>query len=109
MERLTMIILRRNSTLRIPGSARSLRRAIACVCIGLGIAGCLLPIMPGLPFFVLGGRLLGPRDRVLRHAIVGGRRGLRRLRRARQPLLRRAGHRLTPHWRSFTRLMVGAR
>jgi hypothetical protein len=104
-----MIELRKNGTLRIPRSAPRLRRAIACLCIALGIAGCVLPIVPGLPFFVIGGRLLGPRDRMLRHAIVGGRRGLRCLRRARQPLLRRAGHQLTPHWHSFTRLMVGAK
>jgi len=87
----------------------TLRRTLAFFCIVLGVAGCILPVMPGLPFFILGGRLLGPRDRLLRRAIVGGRWQLRRMRSARQPLVRRAGLHLTPHWRAFTRLMVGAR
>jgi hypothetical protein len=78
------------------------------MCILLGVTGCILPIMPGLPFLIVGGRLLGPRDRLLRRAIVGGRRLLRRLRSSRQPLLRRAGVQLTPHWRTFARLIVGA-
>jgi hypothetical protein len=104
-----MIILRKNGTLRLPASARALRRTLAFACIFLGVAGCILPIIPGLPFFVVSARLLGPRDRLLRHSILAGRRGLRRLRAARQPLLRRAGVGLTPHWRAFTRLMVGQR
>src|SRR5262245_58616542 len=88
-------------------STRTLRRALAFLCIVLGVAGCILPIMPGLPFFIVGGRLLGPRDRLLRRAIVAGRRALRQLRSARQPLLRRAGVHLTPHWRKFAWLMLG--
>jgi hypothetical protein len=72
------------------------------------VAGCILPIIPGLPFFVVAARLLGRKDRQLRRAIVGGRLALRRMRAARQPLLRRAGHQLTPHWHAFTRLMLGA-
>ena len=103
-----MIRYYRQATLGFPNSARTLRRALAFICIFLGVTGCILPIMPGLPFFIIGGRLLGPRDRLLRRAIVGGRRGLRRLRSARQPVLRRTGAQLTPHWRTFTRLMVGA-
>ncbi len=83
------------------------RSALALVCIALGIAGCILPIIPGLPFFVLGGRLLGPRDRHLRQAVVSGRRLLRRLRRSRSAHLRRAAIQLTPHWLTFTRLMLG--
>ena len=88
--------------------AHALRRSLALLCVLLGVTGCILPIIPGLPFFVVAARLLGPRDRQLRRAIVAGRQALRRLRAARQPLLRRAGHQLTPHWRSFTRLMLGA-
>ncbi|HNP72161.1 MAG TPA: hypothetical protein PLO33_07255 [Kouleothrix sp.] len=86
----------------------SLRRALALLCFALGVAGCLLPIMPGLPFFVLGGRLLGPRDYALRRAILSGRRLLRRLRASRVAALRHLGHKATPHWRGFTRLMLGA-
>jgi hypothetical protein len=104
----TMIGFCTQATPGFPNSTRTLRRALAFLCIVLGVAGCILPIMPGLPFFIVGGRLLGPRDRLLRRAIVGGRRALRRLRSARQPLLRRAGVQLTPHWRRFTWLMLGA-
>jgi hypothetical protein len=79
------------------------------LCIFIGIAGCILPIIPGLPFFVVAARLLGPRDRLLRRAIMLGERSLRRLRRARQPLLRSLGLRLVRHWRVLTRLMLGSR
>ncbi len=91
-----------------PKHARTARRSLALLCVAIGVTGCILPIIPGLPFFVVAARLLGPRDRQLRRVIVTGRQTLRRLRAARQPLLRRAGHQLTPHWRSFTRLMLGA-
>ena len=83
----------------------TIRRALAFACFGLGIAGCILPLIPGLPFFVLGGRLLGPRDRTLRLAMLHGRRGA--LRRSRSAHLRRAGTRITPHWRGVARLMLG--
>jgi hypothetical protein len=102
-----MSIPRKNSTPRIPVQ-RTARRSLALLCVLIGVAGCILPIMPGLPFFVVAARLLGPRDRQLRRMIVGCRLVLRHLRTARQPLLRRAGHQLTPHWRSFTRLMLGS-
>jgi len=108
MGAISMIGFCRQETLGFPASSRSLRRALAFICIALGVTGCILPIMPGLPFFIVGGRLLGPRDRLLRRAIVGGRRALRYLRSARQPLLRHAGIQLTPHWRTFARLMLGA-
>jgi hypothetical protein len=99
---------RKNIPSHIPTPPRTIRRSLALLCVLLGVTGCILPIIPGLPFFVVAARLLGPRDRQLRRAIVAGRQALRRLRAARQPLLRRAGHQLTPHWRSFTRLMLGA-
>ena len=101
--------VRRNRTnAHPPTSARMARRSLALLCVLLGVTGCILPILRGLPFFVVAARLLGPRDRQLRRAIIAGRQALRRLRAARHPLLRRAGHQLTPHWRSFTRLMVGS-
>src|SRR3712207_4202793 len=101
-----MIRFCRQATLGYPNSSRMLRRALAILCIVLGVTGCVLPILPGLPFLIAGGRLLGPRDRLLRRAVVGGEWHLRRLRSARQPLLRRAGAQLIPHWRAFARLMV---
>ena len=97
-----------NNKAHMPVLPHTARRSLALLCVLLGVTGCILPIMPGLPFFVVAARLLGPRDRQLRRAIVAGRQALRRLRAARQPLLRRVGHQLTPHWRSFTRLMLGA-
>jgi hypothetical protein len=103
-----MNVRRKHNISHLPTPPRTIRRSLALLCVLLGLTGCILPIIPGLPFFVVAARLLGPRDRQLRHAIVAGRQALRRLRAARQPLLRRAGHQLTPHWRSLTRLMLGA-
>jgi hypothetical protein len=99
---------RANYKSHMPTPPRTTRRSLALLCALIGLIGCILPIIPGLPFFVVAARLLGPRDRQLRRAIVAGRQALRRLRAARQPLLRRVGHQLTPHWRSFTRLMLGS-
>jgi hypothetical protein len=84
------------------------RRSLALLCLLLGLTGCILPIIPGLPFLVVAARLLGRRDRLLRRAIVLGGQSLRRMRGARQPLLRRLGLRLTPHWHTLTRLMLGS-
>src|SRR3954447_18836406 len=103
-----MNIRRPNTPARLPAPAHPVRRSLALLCVLLGVTGCILPILPGLPFFVVAARLLGPRDRQVRPALLARREGLRRMRAARQPLLRRAGHQLTPHWRSFTRLMLGA-
>ena len=103
-----MNVRRNHNPAHQPTPAHTARRSLALLCVLLGVTGCILPILPGLPFFVVAARLLGPRDRQLRRAIVASRQALRRLRAARQPLLRRAGHQLTPHWRSFTRLMLGA-
>ena len=102
-----MSLPRNNSKRRTP-APRMARRSLALLCVLIGVAGCILPIIPGLPFFVLAARLLGRRDRQLRRAIVSGRLTLRRMRAARQPLLRRAGRQLTPHWNTFTRLMLGS-
>ena len=103
-----MNIRRPNIPAHLPAPAHTARRSLALLCVLLGVTGCILPILPGLPFFVVAARLLGPRDRQLRRVIIAGRQALRQLRVARQPLLRRVGHQLTPHWRSFTRLMLGA-
>ena len=103
------LILEKNAKAQKIAPSHTARRSLAALCIFIGIAGCILPIIPGLPFFVVAARLLGPRDRLLRYVIVFGEQILRRLRRARQPLVRRLGLRLAPHWRALTRLMIGSR
>ena len=103
------LILEKNAKLQKTAPPRAVRRSLAALCIFIGVAGCILPIIPGLPFFVVAARLLGPRDRLLRRAILLVGQILRHLRRARQPLLRRLGLRLAPHWRTLTRLMLGSR
>ena len=83
------------------------RRSLGLLCLALGVAGVLLPILPGWPFLVISGRMLGPRDPLLRRLVITGHRSLRSLREARHPLLRRAGVRLTPHWRRLARMWIG--
>jgi hypothetical protein len=84
-----------------------MRRSLGLFCLCLGVAGVLLPILPGWPFLIVCGRLLGPRDPLLRRMLAAGHRGLRRLRHAERPLLRGLGTQLTPHWRQLARLWIG--
>ena len=84
-----------------------MRRSLGLCFLAAGLAGVLLPILPGWPLLFVGGRILGRRDPLLRRMLLTGRRGVRRLRQARHPLLRRAGVRLLPHWRRTTRLLIG--
>jgi hypothetical protein len=104
-----MLYLRKNATLQTPLPSAALRRSLALACLILGIAGCLLPIIPGLPFMIAAARLLGPHDPMIRRANVAGSRGLRALRGSRVRLLRRAGAGLTPHWRTLRQLMLGVK
>jgi hypothetical protein len=103
------LILEKTGKQQIIAPSQTMRRSLAALCVLIGVAGCILPIIPGLPFFVVAARLLGPRDRLLRRAILFGEQSLRWLRHARQPLLRRLGLRMAPHWRTLTRLMLGSR
>lgn len=34
--------------------------------VALGVAGCLLPVVPGIPFLIAGAALLGPEDPLVR-------------------------------------------
>jgi hypothetical protein len=102
-----MIFLKKDGTIDAPPRRQGLRRSLALLCLLLGVAGCILPIIPGLPFLVAAARLLGPRDRLVRSVSVVGHRRLRGLRASRRPLLRRAGLSLAPHWRSFTQVVAG--
>jgi uncharacterized membrane protein YbaN (DUF454 family) len=36
------------------------KRIVAYVCLALGIAGLALPLLPGIPFLLVGFKLLGP-------------------------------------------------
>src|SRR5512134_3595782 len=71
--RMTGMSLPRNNSKRRTPAPRMVRRSLALLCVLIGVAGCILPIIPGLPFFVVAARLLGRRDRQVRRAIVGGR------------------------------------
>jgi len=83
------------------------RRSLGLFCLTLGVAGVLLPILPGWPFLMISGRMLGPRDPVLRGMVLAGHRKVRRMRTSRRRLPRYLGARLTPHWRSLARMWIG--
>jgi hypothetical protein len=93
-----------SSLMALPSRARWLS---GVCCIVLGVIGCILPVLPGLPFLVVGGRLLGRRDPLLRRLLTLSHHAMRRLRASSQPALRRASARLHPHWRRLARLVLG--
>lgn len=76
----------------------SLRRGVGLICLAIGIAGIILPILPGWPFLIPAIALLGPRDPAIRHAHLLLRRTLRYLRTARHPFLRNLGERLSDEY-----------
>ncbi len=92
--------------------ARLVRRALGFFFLAIGVAGALLPIIPGWPGLFVAIVLLGRRDPALRRMHLAGRRGLRLLRTARLPLLRRLGHWLSAQYvgmrRSFTPHLIRA-
>ncbi len=93
-------------------SVRLIRRTLGFIALGIGIAGVLLPIIPGWPGFVVAIILLGRRDPALRYLHLLGRRSLRRMRRSRIRQMRRLGHWLSAHYvgmrRSITPRIIQA-
>jgi hypothetical protein len=47
-----------------------IRYILGWCCIGLGLLGSILPVIPGIPFFILGVALVGRRDQTLRRCVV---------------------------------------
>ncbi len=70
----TLILLRRTG-LFLWLSARVI---LGCAFILLGILGVILPILPGMPWLIIGTLLIGRRSRLLRHVSVWGKLTLRR-------------------------------
>lgn len=71
--------------------AHSLRLLIGGGLITLGILGVILPILPGMPFLILGTLVIGRRSRLLRLASVGGKQALRRWAKHERPLVGNVG------------------
>jgi hypothetical protein len=99
------LVIRRSPAL--PNLLPAARRSLGLFCLALGVAGVLLPILPGWPFLVICGRLLGPRDPLLRGMVLAGHRGMRRMRHSHRQLPRYLGARLTPQWRQLARMWIG--
>jgi len=98
-----------SSTIR---PAHLVRRALGFLFLGIGVAGALLPIIPGWPGLFVAILLLGRRDPTLRKLHLFGRRGLRGLRTSRAPHLRRVGRWLSAQYvgmrRSITPKIIWA-
>jgi len=71
-----------------PSVARS---TVGWILIALGMTGIILPVIPGVVFFVLGVVVIGPRNPVLRRAAVLLRLALRRWCRVRNQTVARLG------------------
>jgi hypothetical protein len=84
----------------------TVRRTLGIIFLIAGIIGSLFPIIPGWPGYVLAIILLGRRDRLLRRLHLIGRFGLRWLRKAPAPHLRRIGHWLSQQYVEIRRAVV---
>jgi hypothetical protein len=71
--------------------AHSLRFIVGGGLILLGILGVILPVLPGMPFLILGTLVLGRRSRTLRRGSVWGKRALRRWAAHEGPIVGRIG------------------
>lgn len=69
----------------------SLRLLIGGALILLGILGVVLPILPGMPFLILGTLVIGRRSRLFRQGSVAGKRALKRWAAHDRPWLARLG------------------
>ena len=57
---------------------QALRLLIGGILILIGCLGVVLPILPGMPFFILGSLVIGRRSRPFRRASIAGKRFLKR-------------------------------
>ena len=69
----------------------SLRLLVGGGLIVVGSLGVILPILPGMPFLILGSLLIGRRSRLFRRVGIVGKRALRRWAAHDRPLLARLG------------------
>lgn len=69
----------------------SLRLLIGGGLIVVGILGVVLPILPGMPFLILGTLVIGRRSRVFRRGSVAGKRFLQRWAAHERPWVARLG------------------
>lgn len=96
------------SRINLSGSRGMVRRGLGWTFFSLGVIGAILPLCPGWPAFILAIVLLGRRDRTLRLTHLVGRRMLRRMRRARNTVLRQIGRRLSTEYVRGRRLLTPA-
>jgi hypothetical protein len=75
----------------LPVILLALRAVLGWFSIALGVLGSIFPVIPGLPFLILGVYLVGHRNRVLRWSRVHIRLIIRWASRSRIPWLRWAG------------------
>lgn len=67
------------------------RTTLGWCSIVIGVLGIILPVLPGVPFLIIGGQLIGQRDPYLRRARVYTRLALRHLAQSETPALRCIG------------------
>jgi hypothetical protein len=79
--------IRRGGSLLI----QSFRLLIGGILIFIGCLGVVLPILPGMPFFILGSLVIGRRSRPFRQASIAGKRFLKRWSAHQRPWLARTG------------------
>jgi hypothetical protein len=84
------------------------RRIVGIICLIIGIAGFVLPILPGWPFIIPAILLLGRRDPWLRKLHLLMRHQLRGLRRSRHAVLRGLGLRLSTEYLRSKRVLNDA-
>ncbi len=89
----------------LPATWSKARALLGWSCIGLGILGLILPIIPGIPLLIAGTALVGRRHPTLRRAIVHLRLSLRGWAKTRLPLVGHSGRLARRAYRQFVRQM----